>query len=100
MIRGFLGAVLLDDDPRIKSGDRRDHGRSQHRMIAFDLAVAALAGLAMRTGDLLAAEILGPVESDERSAAEPAEGLAHRRFKEQFLSLTMKRRDVEYVEAS
>ena len=39
----------------------------------------------MRAGDLLAAEILGPVEGDERSAAEPAERLAHRGLNEQLL---------------
>jgi hypothetical protein len=83
----LLGAVLSGDELRRERNDlrmsRRDHGRSQQGMIALDLAVAALARLAMRAGDLLAAEILGPVEGDERSAAEPAEDFAHRRFHKQ-----------------
>ena len=64
---------------------RCDNRRAQQGMIALDLAVATLARLAMRAGDLLAAEILGPVEGDERSVAEPAERLAHRGLKEQLL---------------
>jgi hypothetical protein len=66
-------------------------------MIAFDLAVAALARLAMRAGDLLAAEILGPVEGDERSAAEPGERLAHRGFQEQLLGALKARREQSRV---
>ena len=58
---------------------------SQHGMAALDLAVAALARLAMPAGDLPAAEILGPVEGDEGSAAQPAERLAHRRLEQQLL---------------
>jgi hypothetical protein len=105
----LLGAVLFDDDPRIKSADRRerddlgmsrrDHRRTQHGMIALDLAVAALARLAMRAGDLLAAEILGAVEGDERSAAEPAERLAHRRFEKQSLRVREARREQSRIRA-
>ena len=85
----LLGPVLIDDELRRERNDLRmsrgDHGRGQHGMIALDLAVAALARLAMRADDLLAAEILGPVESHEGSAAEPAERLAHGGLKEQSL---------------
>ena len=95
----LLGAVLFGDELRRERNDlrmsRRDHGRSQHGMIALDLAVAALARLAMRAGDLLAAEILGSVEGDERSAAEPAEGLAHGRFEQQPLRVTQSRARAE-----
>jgi hypothetical protein len=68
-------------------------------MIALCLAVAALARLAMRTGDLLAAEILGPVEGDERSAAEPGERLAHRRLEQQLLGAFKARREQSRVRA-
>jgi hypothetical protein len=85
----LLGAVLFDDELRRKWDDlgmsRRDHGRSQQGMIAFNLAVAALARLTVWASDLLAAEIFGPVEGDERSAVEPAERLAHRGLNEQLL---------------
>ena len=85
----LLGAVLFDDELRRERDhlgmSRRDNRRAQHGMIAFDLAVAALARLAMRAGDPLAAKILGPVEGHERSAAQPAESLAHRRFEQQTL---------------
>jgi hypothetical protein len=80
----LFGAVLFGDELRRERDDlrmsRRDHGRSQHGMIALDLAVAPLARVATRAGDLLAAEILGSVEGDERSAAEPPERLAQGRF--------------------
>ena len=54
----LLGAVLFDDELRCERDDlgmsRCDNRRAQHGMIAFDLAVATLARLAMRAGDLLA----------------------------------------------
>ena len=85
----FLGAVRLDDELGAQGDDLgvsgRDHGRGQHGMITFDLAVAALARLTVGAGNLLAAEILGPVEGDQGSPAEPAEGLAHRAFAQQLL---------------
>ena len=85
----LLGAVRLDDELRRERDDLgmsgRDDGRSQHGMVALDLAVAALARLTMEAGYLLAAKILGPVGGDEGSPAEPAEGLAHRAFEQQLL---------------
>ena len=99
----LLSAVLFDDELRRERDDlgmsRRDHRRAQHGMIALDLAVAALARLAMRAGDLLAAEILGPVEGDEGSAAEPAERLAHRRFEKQPLRVPEARREQSRIRA-
>ena len=99
----LLGAVLLDDELGAQRDhlrmSRRDHGRSQHRMIAFDLAVAALARLAVRAGDLLAAEILAPVEGDQRSAAKPTERLAHRRFEQQLLHPFKARREQSRLHA-
>ena len=84
-----LGAVWLDDELGDQRDDlgvpRRDHGRRQHGMIAFDLAVAVLTRLTMPAGDLPAAEILGPIDGDARSAAEPDERLTHRRFEEPLL---------------
>src|SRR5208337_2101503 len=99
----LLGAVLFDDELWRERNDlgvsRRDHGRGQHGMIALDLAVAALARLAMRAGDLLAAEILGPVEGDERSAAEPTERLAHHGFDQQLLDALEAGREQSRVRA-
>jgi len=99
----LLGAVLFDDELRRERDDlgmsRCDNRRAQQGMIALDLAVATLARLAMRAGDLLAAEILGPVEGDERSVAEPAERLAHRGLKEQLLRAVKAGREQRRVRA-
>ncbi len=85
----LLGAVLLGDELGPERDDLgmslRDDGGRQHGMIALDLAVGALARLAARARDPLAAEILGPVEGDEGSAAEPAEALPHGGFEQQLL---------------
>src|SRR5271166_5491947 len=77
----------------------RQNQTAVSRMIALDLAVAALARLAMRAGDLLAAEILGPVEGDERSAAEPTERLAHHGFDQQLLDALEAGREQSRVRA-
>jgi hypothetical protein len=99
----LLGAVLSGDELRRERNDlrmsRRDHGRGQHRRIALGLAVAALARLAMRAGDLLAAEIFGPVERHERPPARPPESLAHCRFEQQPLHVLEARREQGRVRA-
>ena len=84
----FLGAVLGGDELGHERNDlgmagRHDRGR-QHGMIVLGLAVGALARQAVRAAELLRAEILGPVPGDEGSAAQPAEGLPHGGFEQQF----------------
>ncbi len=83
----LLGAILFGDELRRQRNDlgmsRRDHGRRQKGMITLDLAIGAFARQAMRAGDLVAAEIFAPVEGDEGSVAEPAEGFAHRGLEQQ-----------------
>ena len=74
----LLRAVLGRDEFRHQGKRlrlaRRDDRRRQHGMVAFDHAVGALAGEALRAAELLRAEIFGAVERDEGAAAEPLEG--------------------------
>ena len=53
----------------------------------------------MRAGDLLAAEIFGPVERHERPLAQPPESLAHCGFEQQPLHVREARREQRRVRA-
>jgi hypothetical protein len=52
-----------------------DDGGRQHRMVALDLAVGALARLTVRAAELLRAEIFGSIERDQRASAQALESL-------------------------
>src|SRR3984957_20939125 len=73
----FLGAVRLGDELGHQRHDHvvagRDECRRQHRMVKFGLAVRTLARLALRTAELLRAEIFGSIERDQRASAKALE---------------------------
>ena len=70
----LLGAVLGRDELRHQGQRHRvswGHNRaSQHGMVAFGLAVGALARQALRAAELLRAEVFRAVERDQHAAAE------------------------------
>src|ERR1700732_1247116 len=76
----FFGAVLRRDELRHQRYDfgvaGRDDRRRQHGVIRLNLAVGAPAREAMRAAELLRAKELGSIPGDERSATQPAKGLA------------------------
>jgi hypothetical protein len=61
----------------------RHEGRRQHGMIALDLAVGALARLAIRAAELLRTKKLGSIERDQRTAIKALEAF-HAALAEQF----------------
>jgi hypothetical protein len=63
----------------------RDRRRRQQGMVALHLAVGPFSPQAVRTNELLRAEILAAVPADQDSVAKPREGLAQRRRAEQLL---------------
>ena len=73
----LLGAVWPGDelghqrqDPGV-TGSHKACG--QHGMVTFDLAVQALAGLAVRASQLLGTEILCAIQSDQAASAQALE---------------------------
>jgi hypothetical protein len=85
----LFGPIGLDDKLRHQRQDHRmargDNGGRQHRMIALDITIGALAGLAMRAAELLRAEILSAIKRNQDPPVQALEGLhpiltRHQRF--------------------
>src|SRR5580692_586987 len=86
----FFGAVLRRNELGKQRNDLgmagRDRRRGEQGVVALHLAAGAFSPQAMRTAELLRAEILGAVPGDQDTVAKSGEVLAQRCRREQLLN--------------